>query len=66
MRHLTEKQRYVIFTLHKRGISQKEIAHELGVHKSTTSRELRRNAGKRGGYHADLAQVLADERKERY
>jgi IS30 family transposase len=36
------------------------------VHKSVISRELRRNAGKRGGYHADQAQALADERKERF
>lgn len=66
MRHLTEKQRYVISALHKRGISQKEIAKEVGVHKSTISRELKRNAGKRGGYRADRAQALADERKERF
>ncbi len=35
MSHLTKEQRYVISSLRKRGISQKEIAEELGVSPST-------------------------------
>ena len=66
MKHLTKAQRYVIQTLHRRGISKKEIADELGVHKSTIYRELKRNRTKRGKYNADLADMYANERKERF
>ena len=45
---LTQKQRYQIQALLKMGHSQTEIADALGVHKSTISRELQRNHGKRG------------------
>jgi IS30 family transposase len=46
---LTREERYVIYTLNKReGVTQTEIADEIGVHKSTVSRELNRNEGQRG------------------
>jgi len=45
---LTQEQRYQIYTLKKMEHSQTEIAGCIGVHKSTISRELRRNQGKRG------------------
>ena len=45
---LTQDQRYQIYALKKTGHSQTEIAQFLGVHKSTISRELRRNRGQRG------------------
>lgn len=45
---LTQEQRYQIHALLKMGHSQTEIADALGVHKSTISRELQRNRGKRG------------------
>ncbi len=66
MSHLTKEQRYVIATLNKRGITQIEIAKEIGVHKSTISREIRRNASKTGKYNPDKADMLAQERKERF
>ncbi len=44
---LTQAQRYQIYTLLKMEHSQTEIAIVLGVHKSTISREVRRNCGKR-------------------
>jgi len=44
-KQLTPEKRYVIFLLNKRGETQKEIADEIGVHKSTISRELKRNLG---------------------
>ena len=66
MRHLTKAQRYVIQTLHRRGISKKEIAKELGVHKSTISREIKRNRTKTGRYNAEIADMYANERKERF
>ena len=45
---LTQEQRYQIQALLKMGHQQTEIAKYLGVHKSTVSRELRRNKGLRG------------------
>ena len=45
---LTQEQRYQISAMKKIGHRQKEIAEELGVNKSTISRELRRNTGERG------------------
>lgn len=43
-RPLTLTQRYQIHARHGLGMSQRQIVRELGVHSSTISRELRRNA----------------------
>jgi transposase, IS30 family len=45
---LTQAQRYQIYALRQAGHSQTEIADIIGCHKSTISRELIRNAGKKG------------------
>jgi IS30 family transposase len=45
---LTCEQRYQIYSLKKIGTSQTKIAETIGVHKSTISRELRRNRGQKG------------------
>ena len=45
---LTYNQRYHIYTFMKAGLRQTEIAETIGVHKSTISRELKRNQGRRG------------------
>jgi len=66
MSHLTREQRYVISALHNRGVSQKEIAIEVGTSPSTISRELKRNVSKRRKYNANTAQILSEERKERF
>lgn len=47
MKHSTIGQRYVIASVHKRCLQQKEIAIELGTSESTNSRELKQNATKR-------------------
>lgn len=60
---LTEHQRYQIYALMKAGHKQKEIAALIGVHKSTISRELRRNRGLRG-YRPRQAQLLRQARRE--
>ena len=44
---LTQEQRYQIYALKKMGHKPSQIASCLGVHKSTLSRELRRNSGLR-------------------
>jgi len=66
MRHysqLTLEQRYGIYTLLKTSHSQSEIAVVIGVHKSTVSREVRRNHGDRG-YRYKQAQKIALFRRE--
>lgn len=66
MSHLTIGQRYVIQALYRKKITITEIAKEAGVHKSTVSRELRRNSGKRGGYCAEKAQQQSRLRQDRF
>jgi len=61
---LTSKKRYLINSLLKIGFNQTQIAKEVGVHKSTISRELKRNTGKRG-YRHKQAQRLADHRRKK-
>ena len=61
---LTYQQRYHIYTFMKAGFCQSEIAREIGVHKSTVSREVRRNQGKRG-YRPKQAQQLAIDRRDK-
>lgn len=60
--HLIREQRYQIEALLKTEHNQKEIATTLGVHKSTISRELKRNRGLRG-YRPKQAQRLTDNRR---
>ena len=59
---LTQEQRYQIYSLLKMEHNQTEIAQCLGVHKSTISRELRRNLGLRG-YRPKQAQQKALSRR---
>ncbi len=59
---LTYEQRYLIYQLMKIDFNQTEIANAVGVHKSTISRELKRNTGKRG-YRYKQAQRIAERRK---
>ena len=59
---LTQVQRYQIYALRKTKHSLAEIAEVLGVHKSSVSRELKRNRGKRG-YRPQQADELALERR---
>ena len=59
---LTHEQRYQIHACMKAGWDQTEIATEIGVHKSTVSRELRRNRGARG-YRPKQAHAVAMARR---
>jgi IS30 family transposase len=45
---LTRVQRYQLYALLKAGHNQTDIIDLIKVHKSTVSRELRRNRGLRG------------------
>jgi len=61
---LTQEQRYQIYALRKTGHSRTEIASVIGVHKSTVSRELKRNRGQRG-YRPQQAHSLTLERRQK-
>jgi IS30 family transposase len=61
-KQLTCEQRYAIRILIKKNYLQKDIAEAIGVNKSTISRELKRNSGKRG-YRPKQAQQKAVERR---
>lgn len=61
-RRVTHEDRRLIGTLRDIGISQIEIARKLGLHKSTISREISRNRGKKG-YRVKQACRLSDSRQ---
>ncbi len=61
---LTQIQRYQIYVLKKTGCNQTQIAENVGVDKSTISRELRRNKGQRG-YRPKQAQRKAEARRNK-
>lgn len=61
--HLISEQRYAIYLGLARKQSKKSIAKEIGVHPSTISRELKRNANKDGTYHYTVAQRHCTSRK---
>jgi len=63
-RQLTQEQRYQIYALQKTGHGPSEIAEVIGVHKSTVSREWKRNRGGRG-YRPQQAHSLAMERRQK-
>ncbi len=66
MKHITEAQRYEIFAYLKCGKSNSFIAEALGIHKSSISREIKRNSTKTGKYNPKFANELSQERKDRF
>jgi IS30 family transposase len=61
-RQLARGQRYQIKALMKQGHNQSQIAANIGCHKSTISRELKRNRGWKG-YRPHQADELAYDRQ---
>ena len=61
---LTQKQRYQVHALLKLEHSRTGIADVLGVYKSTISRELQRNHGKRGYWPKQAHQFALQRRKK--
>jgi len=60
---LTLEQRYIIYSMLKIGLTQLKIAEVIGIHKSTISRELKRNLGGRG-YRPKQANTFAEYRRQ--
>lgn len=58
-RQLTYEQRYQIEALKKEGLSDQVIAENLGVHRTTVWREVKRNSLDDGEYHASSAAISA-------
>src|SRR5665648_1076058 len=56
-KQLTQQQRYHIDVLWKAGYTQSHMADEVGVHKSTITREMRRNSRWKG-YYPEQAQAF--------
>jgi transposase, IS30 family len=64
-RPLTSEDRAVIATLHHRKVSLREIGRTIGRDVSIISREVARNRGADGSYHAPVAHRAAHERRRR-
>jgi IS30 family transposase len=62
--HLKRDQRIALGALRRAGFNQSDIAKQLSVHRSTISRELKRNRMKSGKYHAWNADTQAKERRK--
>ena len=62
---MTREQRYAIYLGLQEGKSISAIARQIEVHKSTVSREVRRNRNRFGRYGWTAADERARERKER-
>ena len=60
---LTLEKRYGIYSLLKTGLTQSKIAEVIGIHKSTVSRELKRNRGGRD-YRPKQADAFAKDRRQ--
>ena len=50
-RQITSEQRYILATLRKQGFNQSQIARELGRHRSSICRELKRNSARWDGHY---------------
>lgn len=65
-RQITSEQRYMLAALRMQGLRPSQIARELGCHRSTIGRELRRNCSiSDGRYRASKAQELTNGRRSR-
>lgn len=62
---LTREQRYAIYLEKQEGKTQSAIARQIGVSRSTVSREIRRNSNRHGRYWWAVAHERALDRRER-
>lgn len=61
--HLAYEERCQIYALKKSGMTSSEIALQVGVNKSTITREIRCNSGEKG-YRHKQAQALSEARRQ--
>ena len=61
-KHLTREQRYAIYLGKQKGETLETVARSIGVHKSTVSREIRRNSTPNGKYVWNKAHDMAGSR----
>jgi len=65
-RQLSPEERYMLARLRRQGLHQAEIARQLGRHRSTVCREVRRNSTRADGhYRAFTAQERTNGRRSR-
>src|SRR5918998_2710872 len=65
-RQLSPEERYMLAALRRQGLNKSQIARELGRHRSTVCRELRRNSTRADGrYRASTAQERTNGRRSR-
>ena len=65
-RQLSPAERYMLAALRRQGCNQAEIARQLGRHRSTVGREVRRNSTRADGhYRATTAQERTNGRRPR-
>ena len=62
---LTVEERYALSALRRQGCTQAQIARALDRHRSTISREVRRNSRKGGGYRPSTTHDFARWRRSR-
>jgi transposase, IS30 family len=65
MSHINETQRYTIYRMIKDRKTQQEIARAIGVSQAAVSKELKRNRCSNGRYSPRMAQMFADDAKQR-
>ena len=64
-KQLTREQRYAIYLGVQEKKTQAAIARQIGVNKSTVSRELKRNSNRHHGYWWSIAHERATDRRGR-
>src|SRR5215213_7834100 len=63
---LTSGERYMLAALRRQGCNQSQIARELGRHRSTVCREVRRNSTRADGHYRPFtAQERTNGRRSR-
>lgn len=62
-KQLTQEQRYHLYEMKQMKLPQKDMAQIINVSESTISRELKRNAGKRGQYLKSAHKLALSRRK---
>ena len=63
-KHITRDKRVELSALLKAGVSQKAISRQLGLHRTTVWREIKRNEGDTMNYDARISHPMACRRRK--